>query len=283
MLVLSMLQMAPVVRSFAFVAGLGACLAAGFSNRKTVQGSLPAQAPPSEAELALEKSFREQGLELSLRQGFVAFPAVVQVREDFLEYILVGPAGAGHESIFMTQVKGSLIAAALLSLGAQAGENASWTPKDPRPSEEELAAGVSPFDVTLPSGTPLYLYAAWRSGDELYCYRIEDLVRDLSTGRSMTRHAFAFLGSKFIPGGKDKGEVLAADVYQNLINVCFFRAGDTLLTAAVPQCVFQDIWTANAWLLPPAGQAVTFVVSRERQLQLPADWKVSIPDSQPVK
>ncbi len=278
-----MFRPAQFVGSVALVAGLGLSLVNRSSHPNQDTAALPGQAPLSEAELALERSFREQGLELSLRQGFVAFPVAVQVREDFLEYVLVGPAGAGHESIFMTEVKGSLIAAALISLGAEAGENASWTSKDPRPSDEELASGVSPFDVTLPSGTPLYLYAAWRTGDEVYWYRVEDLVRDLSTGRSMTRHAFTFLGSKFIPGGKDKGEVLAADVYQNLINVCFFRAGDTLLTAAVPQCVFQDIWTANAWLLPPAGSAVTFFIARERQVHLPPDWKVSVPDLQAAK
>ncbi len=239
----------------------------------------PAQDPPGPTGLAgpagpaaqaLERSFREQGLELALEGGFVALPAFVQVREDYLEYYLVGRAGATHESLFMTEIKGSLLATALSALGAEQGRNADWTPKDPQPSDEELARGVNPYDVRLPTGTSYFLYAAWREGNELYFHRGEDLVRDLSSGRSMQRHPFVFLGSKFVPDASGKGEALAADIYQNLINVCFFRAGDTVLTASLAQCVFQDIWTANAWLLPPQGAPVTLVFSRQRLDRLPA-------------
>jgi hypothetical protein len=236
-----------------------------------------APAAPETAERAagqaLVQSFRAQGIELSLAERWLAFGVQVQVREDFLEYFLVGPAGAGHESLFVTDVKPSLLATALVTLGAEPGTNAQWTPKQPPPSDQELRAGALPFDVALPRGTPFYLYAAWKQGDEVYFHRAEDLVRDLSKGRSMQRHALVYLGSKFVPASRGNpdgaDEVLAADVYQNLISVCFFTAGDALFTTALAECVYQDIWTANAWLLPERGESVTLLLARERLELLP--------------
>ena len=50
--------------------------------------------------------------------------------------------------------------------------------------------------------------------------------------------------------------MLAATAMGNLINVAFFSQGDTLVTAALPECVVQTGWRPNVWLLPDTGSEV---------------------------
>lgn len=226
----------------------------------------------------LVESLAEQGIRMDLNEGWCAFDVDVAVREDLLEYLLVGPGGRTHESLFMTRILPSLLNTAMLTLGGEPGTNASWVPKDPPPSEEELREGVLPYLVTLPQGTEFYLYAAWEEGEDLYFYRIEDLINNLTTGRSLRRHAWVFLGSEIVPHPSREGdEVFAADLYQDLINVAFFPEGFTLLTSAVAECVEQQSWSANAWLVPPTGSKVRMVISLERLRGLPPSLLEQLP------
>lgn len=226
----------------------------------------------------LVASLAEQGIRMDLNGGWCAFDVDVAVREDLLEYLLVGPGGRTHESLFSTRILPSLLNTAMMTLGGEPGSNASWVPKDPPPTEEELRAGVLPYLVTLPKGTEFYLYAAWEEDEDLYFYRVEDLINNLTTGRSLKRHAWVFLGSKIVPHPSREGEeVFAADLYQDLINIAFFPEGFTLLTTAVAECVEQQSWSANAWLVPPMGSSVRLVVSLERLRGLPDPLLVQLP------
>jgi hypothetical protein len=246
-------------------------------------GAAPGQQGPERPltaeEVELVKQLAEQKIALDPVRGFVGLPVDVLVRDDLLEYLLVGPAGAAHEAAFMTPVSPSVINVALLALGVAPGRNADWRPKDPRPSEEELRAGVNPYDFELPQGSPLYIYVGWRRASETYFFRIEDLLRNLATGQAMKRHEWVYLGSKMIPRarGKDAGEAFAADMYQNLINVAFFRDGYTLVTAALPECLDQTIWMMNAWLVPERGSRVQMFFSSRRIERLTPEIEALLP------
>ena len=237
-------------------------------------------AGPQEAETApdlgraLVETLAEGGVHLAPEAGFVAVDAEVVVRRDLLEYLLVGPGGALHESLFQTDASPSLLNAGLLALGARAGNNAEWIAVEPPPTLEERRAGQPTHDVRSPEGDGFYLYATWQEGDELYLYRVEDLVANLHDDRSMRRHRWVYLGSRFAPLGEEP-EVFVADVEQNLVNVTFFPEGNTLITAALPECIDQSIWIANPWLVPERGALVLVVFSRERldgAGDLPAAW-----------
>lgn len=220
---------------------------------------------PTAQERELMRTLAEQGVTLDPVGGTCAFPVDVVVRDEVLEYLLVGPAGAVHEAGFATEVPGSVLNVALLALGLEPGANAEWRPKDPQPTVEELRAGAQRFDVTPPSGDALYLYVGWRSGEETYFYRVEDLIRNLAAGQAMRRHAWVYLGSSMVPSGKKDGsESFAADVYQNLICVTYFREGYTLLTGALPECIDQSIWMLNAWLVPERGTRLAMIASTAR-------------------
>jgi len=227
----------------------------------------------------VERAFAEQGIQLDLAEGRCAFPVDICIREDLLEYVLVTERGAAHESLLSTAVVPSVLNTALVTLGAKKGRNVRWVEKDPQPSEEELRQGAAAYDVLPPTGEGFFLYVAWARGDEVYFYRVEDLITNLERGRAMERHAWIYLGSRLVrPDPDDPRERLAADLEGNLINLSYFRAGNTLFSAALADCVYQTIWSPNAPLLPPRGSRLTMVLSRRRLLQLPADLAADLVD-----
>lgn len=276
--------------------GLVALLAAMLLSPSADSGpqNPPAQDP---ALTKLVEALKQQDVHLDPSSGALWIPVRVEVRDELLEYLLVGPGGAVHESLFSTAVPASVINTALLSLGLHSGRNASWHPRDPRPTEEEMRQGIAPYEVTLPEGDGLELYVAWRQKDELFCFRVDDLLRNLLTGASMQRHKWVYLGSRMLPPDprkKDKEsatklssstlvlETFAADVYQNLINIAYFSEGYTLLTAALPECVEQTIWLPNAWLIPQRGTQVALFFSRGRLDGIPAALAAGLPQVDPA-
>lgn len=242
-------------------------------------GSAPAQS--ADADVArLERAFLEQGILIDLRNGFCSIRAEVDIRDDLLEYLLVNHHGAAHESLFATAITGSRLNAALLALGATPGKNARWLRKEPAPTPEQIRAGDVPYTVEPPVGDGFFLYAAWRAGGEVYLYRVEDLVRNLQSGRSMLRHKWVFLGSRMVkPRGEKPEPVFAADLEGNLVNISFFEQGNTLATCALPECLLQSIWLPNAWLLPPRESPVELVFSREKLNVLPAPIAERLPET----
>ena len=223
------------------------------------------------AQRALGELLQAQGLKLDVARGLLGVPVSVAIKHDLLEYLLVGPEGKGHESLFGSAVKPSLINAALLALGAKAGQNAAWI----EPTEEQ------PARLILPSGDGFYLYVAWRELDEVYLYRIEDVISNVLTGRSMRRHRWVYLGSRFASPRPGEPEVFVADATQNIINLSFFYSGNTLLTAALPECQEQTIWTANSPLLPSTSENVQLIFSKQRLSALDAEWVSQLPRVEP--
>lgn len=253
------------------LAALPAAFAAPFlapAPRSTEPASTPAtQAPASEGSgdvaQQLAAAFAAEGILLDVAAGLAAVPAEVLVRGDLLEYLVVNPRGAAHESAFLTSISASRIHAALLALGVEPGQNARWQRRDPPPTLEELRDGVPAYDVTPPSGGGFYLYAAWKLDGETHFHRMEDLILDLSTGATMRRHRWVYLGSRMVRLRSGE-EAFAADLEGNLVNIAFFDAGNTLLTGALPECLDQTIWQSNFWLLPERESPVELVFARER-------------------
>jgi hypothetical protein len=238
----------------------------------------PAPGPLSAEQERVVVELGRQGVTLDPVRGLCSIEAQVEVQDDLLEYLLVGPAGAIHESAFGTGVLPGVLNVALLTLGAEPGTNASWSPKDPRPSDEDLRAGVSPYDIQPPLGDGFYLYLGWRDGEEVFFYRVEDLLRNLATGRAMERHRWVYLGSRMVPDTTGDDEIFAADVYHNLVNVSYFAEGYTLITGSLPECLEQTIWMVNGWIVPPRGSKVRFFFSRERIDRLPEELAAQLPD-----
>lgn len=239
-----------------------------------------------EDQAALVKSVASAGIHLDLEHELVAFPVSIEVRDDLLEYLLTMPHGAAHETMFMAGLSATsteeaivwaqVLNASLLALGVEPGENAQWVEKEPAPTPEQQREGISPYDVLPPQGDGFYMYAAWKEADELFLYRLEDLIRDLDRQRAMRRHKWVFLGSRMVTQS-DGSEAFAAGHEGNLINVSFFPQGNTLLTGALPECLNQTTWLPNAWLLPERGSVIHLILSRERLQELPEDLAQQVP------
>ena len=105
----------------------------------------------------------------------------------------------------------------------------------------------------------------------------DDLVSNLQTGRSMRRHRWVYLGSRFKSPRAGEPEVFVADLEQNLINIAFFYQGNTLLTASLVECREQTIWLANGWLVPPRGAPLELIFAREPIDRLPEAWAEALP------
>lgn len=241
---------------------------------------LPAASVPAPEDDALTRVLAEGGVHLDLENELCLVDARVGVTNELLEYLVVGPRGAAHESMFVVEAMPSLVNAALLALGVERGSNAKWSPVEPPPSQEERRKGAPVYDVTPPSGDGFFLYIAWIEQGELFFFRIEDVLTNLGTGTRMTRHRWVYLGSRFIEDEKGE-EVFAADLEQNLVNVSFFHEGHTLLTAALPECVEQTIWMANPWILPPRDAPVKLVFTREPIRVLPEEWEAELDEALP--
>jgi len=227
----------------------------------------------------LVRAFAKRNITLDLAGGLCAIPANVLIRDDLLEYLLVNGRGAAHESMLVTDVVPSQLNLALLTLGAKPGTNATWAKKDPAPTLEEMKNGESAYEVRPPAGDGFYLYAAWKSGGETYLYRIEDLLLDRSTGQTMKRHKWVYLGSRMVQAGDDKSqESFAADLEGNIVNIALFEQGNTLITGALVECLKQTVWQTNFWLVPPRDSSVLLVFARERLVALPKEWDARIPE-----
>jgi len=227
---------------------------------------------------ALAPLFASAGIGLDLEHRLVTIPVNVAVRDELLEYLLVASWGAVHESLFVTEVDPELLNVGLLSLGLEQGSNAVWFPRDPPPTEEQLRAGESAYEISLPEGDRLYLYVAWQDGDERYFFRIEDVLRNLDRRASMQRHGWVYLGSRMILHGSRQEERFAAGVDGNLINISFFSSGNTIVTAAMDECVKQTVWLPNPWILPRRDAKVSLVLSRTRLQAMPESVASSLPD-----
>jgi hypothetical protein len=227
-----------------------------------------AQDGAAQAAETLRAELERSGIRLDLALGVVAIPVTVDVRGDLLEYLLVGPAGAAHESLFVTRVRPSLLNVALLALGATPGRNARW---------DLEGQGLGDQRILPPEGDGFFLYVAWREDRELFFFRVEDLIANLASGRSMRRERWVYLGSRMVRPAPQQEEAFAADLQQNLINLTFFYQGNTLLTAALPECVDQTIWIGNSWILPPRDSPVLFLLARAPLAALPAGWEDSLP------
>ncbi len=247
------------------------------------QDSAP-QTSSDEVGAKLREVFAAEGIHFDAAAGVASVPAEILVRGELLEYLVVNPRGATHESAFLTSIAASRINAALLALGVEPGRNARWTRKDPPPTLEEMRDGAPAFDVAVPEGDGFYLYVAWKLDGETYFYRMEDLILDLRTGSTMRRHRWVYLGSRMLKlRGDDGQEAFAADLEGNLICIAFFEQGNTLLTGALPECVDQTIWQSNFWLLPARESPVELVFARERLDRCPKEIEARLHEARRVE
>ena len=206
--------------------------------------------------------FKKEGIELDSKAQTVTIPATVNEPQQEIEYLLIHRRGKRHEAIFWTRTKPSVLNAALLMLGLQPGQNATYTEKQPPPTLDEIEKGADPIIITPPKGMQFWMTVRWKTpeGKQVeYC--IEDLVMDLSTQQAVVDCSWIYLGGRMARIYKNEPEVYVADMEGNLVSTCYMSPDNHLATMVHKDARDQQNW----WFtdkLPPHDTEVQFVFHR---------------------
>lgn len=249
---------------------------------KQEQKQKPAPKDPAAVLKEVMESFKKEGIKLDAKARSVAIPVVVNRLQDPIEYLLIHRKGKKHESMFWTESKPSVLNAALLMIGLERGQNATYTEKDPPPTLEQVQNGADPLIVTPPKGKPYFMTVRWTTPEKRVVeYCVEDLILDLTTQEPMANCNWIYLGGRMAQLYKGDPEVYMADFEGNLISVCYLTPDNHLGTMSHERARDdQNWWATNK--LPEQGTAAEFVfhaqkpalhVEREKRLRAASKGK----------
>lgn len=211
---------------------------------------------------------------VTLGEGRIETPGVIALDRGFLEYAVIGPGGAAHETLVTIGARPSVLNRALLALGLERGTNVHAKLKDPLPPKEDLVAGrASPYDYFPPEGPGVFLYVAWNEDGRRTIHRLEDLVQDRVTKEPMPRVRWVYLGSRWWPLQEgDPDEALLADLQQNLVQIHLFPDGNVLLTYPGLEALDDTRYLVFEDRVPARGTKVTLVLSVDPIPEGDAPW-----------
>jgi hypothetical protein len=148
-----------------------------------------AQTNPAATSLALQPlgngQFKLGLVRLDKRERSVIFPARPNITADLaIEYAVVNDIGKLHESLFRTAAKAQEIHLAMLLLGAKAAMTNAF-----------------PDDLSVaPPGEKVTIEVSWKEKGKSISRRMEDLILNRVTGKSLSRGFWVYNGSNFSEG-----------------------------------------------------------------------------------
>ncbi len=244
-------------------------------------GQEPPKEPSSEAERvlaearrALVSELREQGIRLDLEKKQITFDAQICMDRGPLEYLLVGPGGATHESLLISGLQPSALNAAIKALGLKPGENIRYVKKDPPPTEEQLKDGEILYDIFPPEGDQLEIQIQWSADAKPQVHRAEACILNAETSKEMPETGWVYLGSRFVEIEPGAGEVFIADYERNIISIYQFEVRNSILVNPLRDAGFDDIWYANPRILPEPGTDVSVTM----KIRASAKKKIEVRD-----
>lgn len=243
------------------------------------QPGKPAQQDPDKAEPALPttpaeliKFLAQHGVHVDLEAKQVRVDSKVGNPTDPIEYLLIAPRGKGHESIFVADVKPSLLNTGLLLLGLEPGTNARVEEKDPLPTLEEVQAGAEWLTVFPPEGQRVYLTADWEfDGQKHKDVPIEELLRDTTTGEAVIDNHWIFLGGNHAPLLRGEDPVFVGDYQGNIVSSCYMHPPNHLVTMVHERARDEQNWWVTS-IVPDPGTPVRITF----HLDMPASVKARI-------
>ena len=188
---------------------------------------------------------------LDPRQRTVSFPALVNLNEGIIEYLLVSTLGKTHESLFRTEAEPFHIQTAMLLLGARGAGKPSLTNA---PAGGQLSAD----DIRRASAAPLVgervtIAVNWSHGGKTNQCALEDFVLDAKAGMPMRRGPFVFTGSQVFQGlflAQQEGSIIA--VITDL---------GAVFNNPRPGREDEDTWKIITAALPPLDSPVQIIIT----------------------
>lgn len=186
-------------------------------------------------------------------QRFVEFDGTIPIDAHdpgapnvYLELIACTRDSREHESLVVTSAKPSHIHAALLLLGLEPGTPERLDPSAPMPA----------------TGPTLRIEILFKADNQTTTRRVEELIINAKTGKTLPNQQWVFAGSRFLPKPNNNGtttEVYDADGTGTLIGLATFGS-ETIAPRAgfSPQAsVAEPVWIARKETLPKIGTPVT--------------------------
>ncbi len=189
-------------------------------------------------------------LRVDASAGTVTFPATVHLAEGALEYAIVTPTGAVHESLLVTEVDPVDLHAACLLLG--------WKPEHPQPDMVGGLGGALTAETLRAApdlaGVAVRLRITWNiTGTQQEAY-LENWVRTVPEGRVAEPGAWTYTGS-YLAGtqfaSKSEGSV-----------VCLVTNPAALINNPRPHHDDDHAWEVNSAQVPAVGTPVTVSIIR---------------------
>ncbi len=246
-----------VQRSATLLAGVAFLLGPVVAGRGQ-DAPVPGAAQPAALENVSPGVYRLGAVTLDRPARQVRFPAVVNLTEGPVEYLLVGQHGKTHESILRTEVSPTQVHTAMLLLGVQSLiDKASSGAARPRQPPSAIDADYL-ASAPLPAGASVTILVRWPSADGAPPTerRAESLVDNSDTKAPMSDGFWLYNGSLIVEGR------FQAEIEKSFVAV--ITDPDALMNNPRKGHNDETIWTAGTTRLPKVGTAVEFVI------QLPA-------------
>jgi hypothetical protein len=150
-------------------------------------------------------------MRLDKKARTLSFPAVVNMDEGAVEYLLVSPHGCAHESLLTTEVRPSDIHFAMLLLGAKGAPTANKTAHPPQAAPQLDFESLK--NAPKPEGDVIQISVRWQWEGSQKNTPVEDWLFQTETEKAMPRGPWIYSGSYL------SGPTFAAEAEGNLAAV----------------------------------------------------------------
>jgi hypothetical protein len=169
-------------------------------------------------------------------QKTVSFPAVLNMNEALVEYLIVTSQGKTHESLLRTEAEPWHIHVAMLLLGAKGTQGKPFPDDKSKP---------------LP-GDPVRVELRWQKSGNRFNSPAEDCILDVSTSKTVAHGTWTYVGSRFEEG------IFRAQQDGSIISL--IEDPDALVNNPRPGRDNDDNWRVKSEGLPPLGTPVEVIL-----------------------
>lgn len=175
-------------------------------------------------------------VKLDKKRKSISFPAVLNMNEALVEYLVVNANGKTHESLLRTEAEPWHIQVAMLLLGAKGAQGRSF-----------------PADKTQPlPGETVRIEVQWTVKGETKRFRAEDWIVDVAARKEVAPGHWIYTGSRFESGqfrAQQDGSIIA-----------LIEDPDALVSNPRPGRDNDDNWRVKSEGLPPLETPVEVII-----------------------
>ena len=211
----------------------------------------PADTPPPSIRELSPGVWQVGAMRVDRAEGSVRFPAIMNLTNGLLEYVLVHVRGKDHESLLTTEVQPYHLQVAMLLLGAKGADPKLLT--NAPPSGPIRSAELGAANPPVP-GEAVTVEIEWRDEKGVRRYPAAALLRNKRTGKPMAAGNWTFSGSMIWEGH------FIAQIEGSIIAV--ITDVSAIFNNPRPDRDEDSLWEANSPVLPPERSAVTVTIRR---------------------